>query len=622
LSLRPIDGRRRTEDDVLGNRALTRFDYCIIGSGAGGASAAHVLTAAGKNVLILEAGHNPYPGLDRPGPLPPTRHGSDELKYYVRSYLDQQALLEPRTFRQDDGSEGTIENDVNLLPKVVGGAFQHSGAAVPRFNVVDFRLKSTIDRLIADTPGLAVPGFGADSSSANFADWPYAYADLEPYYGEAELLYGAQGTTDNPFASWRSNPYPMAPGVPMYFNLLLADGARRTDLQGVVLSPHTFPQTVNSEYRDGRPPCIDCGWCNGFGCPNHAKGTPPVTTLRRALLSGRCQLRCNASVVRLQSRGGEVSGVEYVDGEGRHQVARADAYVLAASAIESAKLCLLSDPDGDGLGNSSGQVGRNLMFHFQTIVTGFLPQRIHGQRGRVNTHAMSDFRGVEPGGEAIRLFDVGGVKHAFLGGICEFSGSQSLPITEDGSVYTLQLPAAFGTRYGAPLKNALRDLPLGQHLFGLVMQAEDAPQLTNRVDLDHRYRDVFGLPIARITYRNHPYELSARAFYVPYMREVVRNSGARAISINGVDTYAFTAPCSPAAVGPPVTRHVFGTLRMGDDPATSVVDPHGRFHDVANLYAVDGSIFPTISGYNPTLTLIAASLRIAHGLAGTAPEAA
>lgn len=538
----------------------------------------------------------------------------------MRSYLDQQALLEPRTFRQDDGSEGTIESDVNLLPKVVGGAFQHSGAAVPRFNVVDFRLKSTIDRLITATPGLAVPGFGADSSSANFADWPFAYADLEPYYGEAELLYGAQGTTDNPFASWRSTPYPMAPGVPMYFNLLLAEGARRTDLQGVALSPHVFPQTVNSEYRDGRPPCIDCGWCNGFGCPNHAKGTPPVTTLRRALLSGRCQLRCNASVVRLQSGGGEVSGVEYVDGEGRPQVARADAYVLAASAIESARLCLLSDPDGDGLGNTSGQVGRNLMFHFQTIVTGFLPQRIHGQRGRVNTHAMSDFRGVEPGGEAIRLFDVGGVKRAFLGGICEFSGSQSLPITEDGTVYALQLPAAFGTRHGAPLKNALRDLPLGQHLFGLVMQAEDAPQLTNRVDLDRRYRDVFGLPIARITYKNHAFELSAREFYVPYMREVVRNSGARPISIDGVDTYAFTAPCSPAAVGPPATRHVFGTLRMGDDPATSVVDARGRFHDVANLYAVDGSIFPTISGYNPTLTLIASALRIAHALAGTAPE--
>jgi len=620
MGLRPIDGSRRAADDVLGNRALTRFDYCIIGSGAGGASAAHVLTAAGKNVLILEAGHNPYPGLDRPGPLPPTLHGSDELKYYVRSYLDQQALLEPRTFRQDDSAEGTIENDVNLLPKVVGGAFQHSGAAVPRFNVVDFRLKSTIDRLIADTPGLAVPGFGADSSSANFADWPYDYDALEPYYTEAELLYGAQGTDDNPFASWRSRPYPMRPGVPMYFNLLLAEGSRRTSLQGVPLSPHAFPQTVNSEYRDGRPPCVDCGWCNGFGCPNHAKGTPPVTTLRRALLSGRCQLRFNASVVQLETRGGEVRAVTYVDDEGRRQTARADAFLLAASAIESAKLCLLSDPEGDGLGNSSGQVGRNLMFHFQTITTGFLPQRIHGQRGRVNTHAMSDFRGVEPGGEAIRLFDVDGVKHVFLGGICEFSGSQSLPITEDASVYALQLPGSFGTRYGQPLKNALRDLPLGQHLFGLVMQAEDAPQLSNRVDLDRRYRDVFGMPIARVTYKNHPFELSARQFYIPHMREVVRNSGARPIAINGVDTYAFTAPCAPAAVGPPVTRHLFGTLRMGDDPRTSVVNADGRFHDVPNLYAVDGSIFPTISGYNPTITLIAAALKIAHGLAGTAPD--
>ena len=190
MGLRPIDGRRRAADDVLGNRALTRFDYCIIGSGAGGASAAHVLTAAGKNVLVLEAGHNPYPGLDRPGPLPPTLHGSDELKYYVRSYLDQQALLEPRTFRQDDATEGTIENDVNLLPKVVGGAFQHSGAAVPRFNVVDFRLKSTVDRLIAARkPGLAFTLGAMGSRQHNFYNDAFRRAGYEDAAREVQHLW-------------------------------------------------------------------------------------------------------------------------------------------------------------------------------------------------------------------------------------------------------------------------------------------------------------------------------------------------------------------------------------------------------------------------------------------------
>src|SRR5437870_8350146 len=98
----------RADDDVLGNRSLTSFDFCVIGSGAGGGTAAHVLTAAGKTVLVLEAGHNPFPGLDHRH-LPFPLHSNDELKYQVRDYIQQQSFLEPRTFRQDTTAEGTIE---------------------------------------------------------------------------------------------------------------------------------------------------------------------------------------------------------------------------------------------------------------------------------------------------------------------------------------------------------------------------------------------------------------------------------------------------------------------------------------------------------------------------------
>src|SRR2546428_1854735 len=114
-------------DDVLGSLSLTEpFDFCIIGSGAGGGTAAHVLTAAGKTVLVLEAGHNPFPGLDRPGHLPLPLHSNDELKYSVRDYIQQQSFLEPRTFREDTTTQGNIEADVNLLAKAVGGAVQHA----------------------------------------------------------------------------------------------------------------------------------------------------------------------------------------------------------------------------------------------------------------------------------------------------------------------------------------------------------------------------------------------------------------------------------------------------------------------------------------------------------------
>jgi choline dehydrogenase-like flavoprotein len=262
------------------------------------------------------------------------------------------------------------------------------------------------------------------------------------------------------------------------------------------------------------------------------------------------------------------------------------------------------------LGNSSDQVGRNLMFHFQTNVNGFMRERIHGQRGRAVSHGLSDFRGVEPGGAAIRVLDVDGVPEVHLGGICEFGGPQGLPITEDGSVFALDLPVGLGRRFGQGLKNGVRDAALSQHLIGLIMQAEDAPQLSNRVDLDPAVRDVFGLPAARITYANHSFERSARAYYVPLMKRVVENAGARGV---------FVAPSDVYFGDPPSSRHILGTLRMGADPAVSVVDPEGRFHDVDNLYACDGSVFPTSSGYNPTLTIIAVALRIAHGIAGSSP---
>src|SRR5581483_3164083 len=373
---RRVTAMARRHDDVLGAPSLARFDVCIVGSGAGGGTAAYVLTRAdaGKNVLVLEAGANPFPDLDRAGDLPPTLHSNDELKYAVRGFIDQDPFLEPRTFRQDATRTATLNADVNTLPKAVGGAFQHADCKTPRFNAVDFRLKSAVEALIGTTPGLAVPGFGADAGSASFTDWPVSYDDLEPFYVEAERLYGVQGLAGaNVYESPRSGPYPMPPGVPMYLALRLADGARQVDLfEYGKLHPHPYPASITSAPYDGRPPCVDCGLSSGFGCPNHAKGSPAVTALRKALLTGRCQLRFNCHVTKLVNDGGRVTAVQYVDGAGKTQQATADAFILAASPIESARLCFLSPtPAGAVLGNRSDQVGRNLMFHAQTNVNGF-----------------------------------------------------------------------------------------------------------------------------------------------------------------------------------------------------------------------------------------------------------
>ena len=600
--------RKRSDRDVLGEKSLTQFDVCIVGSGAGGGTAAHVLTAGGLKVLVLEAGPLTYDHLDDPKRDPVSLHSNDELKYEVREWIDPLGDLEPRTFRTSAAAAAALNTDVNQLPRLVGGAFGHADVKVPRFTKIDFRLKSAVEELLAATPGLAIPGFGPSASTANFADWPFSYDDLEPFYVEVEQLYGAQGDDSNPFASARSRPHPMPPGVPMYFALKLAAGATATQLYGRALTPHAYPGMQASRPYDGRPPCVDCGLCSGFGCSINAKGVPAVVSIRKALLSGRCQLRYNAHAVSLTLSGSKVTGVTFVDGDGAEQTAMANAFIVAASPIESARLCLQS-----GVPSTSGQIGRNLMFHLQTNVNGFAPERIHGQRGRAVTHGISDFRGLEPGGETIRVFPTSSGPQAWLGGVCEFGASQGLPITEDGENYSLSLLSGVtGTRSGAPLKAALRDLPLGQHLFGMIMQAEDAPQLTNVVDLDPTYKDVFGRPVARVTYANHAYELEARNFYVGTMKEVVTNAGAK-------PGLVFTTPCDIDLGGAPTSRHVMGTLRMGADPATSVVDANGKFHEVDNLYACDGSVFPTSSGWNPTLTIMAVAAKIAHAMAGTPP---
>jgi gluconate 2-dehydrogenase alpha chain len=602
---------KRKADRVLGNRKLTQFDFCVIGSGAGGGAATHVLTAAGKKVLVLEAGPNPFPELDRDGALAPGKHGNDELKYGVRNFITPFPELEPRTFRTSDAVEAAIHPDVNVLPKCVGGAWSHADMKVPRFTEVDFEMVTAMQRAKTRVPSLEVPGFFGDAGSANWADWPFSYAELEPFYVETERLIGVAGDESNPFGPPRSAPYPMPPHPDMYLSVILRDGATQTTFQGSALRPHKYPSSINSRFYPEarelqRPPCNQCGPCSGFGCPIHAKGSPAVTTLRRALLTGNCQLRYDCHVTRLVNDGGHVSAVEYVDGDGEAQTAVADAYVLAASAIESARLCLLSPtPGGAALGNASGQVGQNLMFHFQTNVNGFFPRRVHGDRGMAVTSGLAEFRGVEPGGAEVRVVDTMAGGRAYMGGVCEFAAPQGLPITEDGDVYTVQLPVA---GLGAGLKQLFRDMPLGQHLFGLLMQGEDAPQRSNNVTLDPTVRDVFGLPAPRITYKNHPFETDARAFYVPIMREVIANAGG---------TNVFLTPCDAVFGDPPTSRHQKGTLRMGVDPATSVTRPDGRFHDVDNLYCCDGSVFPTGGGWNPTLTIIAVALRTAHGIVGT-----
>jgi len=561
---------RRT---VFGNTSLSTFDTIVIGSGAGGGPCTYVLAKNGQKVLVLEAGPCHLDNLDDPDqPIVP-RFSNDELKIERRNFIEVHESIEPRTWRNTPADGDRIEaltGNVQNLPKTVGGGGLHADLKMPRFAPADFQLGS-----------LAIPG-------TSFADWPMTYAELEPFYAWGERIVGVQGVAGaNRFEGPRSSPFPMQPGAVMYGSTVVGQGLAKL---GYTMFP--YPMSVNSVPYNGRPACNDCGFCSGYPCPTNAKGSTAVTALRDALLTKNVQLQAETRVVKLvpNGAGNAIDHVEAIGPDGSRVTFKADRFVLAASPIEDVRLLLLSG----GLGNSSGQVGRNLMFHYQTIALGIFDERVHGYRGRTVAHGFADFRGspADP---------------TTMGGIVEISGG-GFPIGE-AAFYTRIITMLRAGRWdGALFKKLMRQSPGRDRVMVLVMQAEDAPQATNVVDLDPAIVDLDGLPVARCTYQNHAFEVNAGKFYEPKLLDVLEQSGARYMAI---------APRDPI----PSSQHIMGTLRFGSDAATSVCNKDGKFWDFGNLYASDGSLFPTSSGYNPTMTIVTLGLRVGAGIINPAsPE--
>ena len=212
------------------------------------------LTGAGRSVCVLEKGRNHLLALEPPfaslGHL-----SNDEVKFDRRHFLGPDPLLEPRTYRRGEvDGDRRFTGDVNNMPSTVGGAGFHADGKLPRYREVDFRLASEL----GPVDGAAV------------ADWPVDYDEMEPYYAEAERLIGVAGDhTGNPFAAWRSGPYPMPPGADMYVATLTGPAAERLGYH-----PYRAPTGANSVPYDGRPACNNCGFCAFYGCPDRGEGRP------------------------------------------------------------------------------------------------------------------------------------------------------------------------------------------------------------------------------------------------------------------------------------------------------------------------------------------------------------
>lgn len=546
------------------------------------------LAESGWDVVIFEMGPNYYSNLEGQGPFP-TVFSNDELKSQYRYFEQPDPLAYPRTFRQTTSQNAatTYVGDVNDLPNQVGGAFPHSDVKVTRMWDIDFKGLS----LLGPVPG------------ADMADWPFEYSELAPYYDEIETLIGVQGDVASIPAFVQRHqpqlkPFPMPPGAQMRSSTLLAAGAKRLGLQ-----PFYFPMAANSVEYNGSPACNNCGFCSGYGCPISAK-PGNLIMLRRALHTGRVQLRPQTTVTQVNYTGRRATGVSFVDAAGNAGGESADVVVLACSAVLSPRLALLSN-----LPDPYNRIGKRIMFqNFYDGFAIFLNQRVHPYRGRSCTQVVFDFN--DPDFRGARVFArLRGLPY-IRAGLCELGGSQN-PIAE-GKFYQEILGFLPGVQFfGRPFKELMRASLLRDRLAGVDCFATDMPYLTNSVSLDPTVKDLNGQPAARITYKIGKFERVSQEFFIPLLSAMCGASGAQ--------LYAAVPQSTANSIGgtaPPTGLHTMGGMQMGANPMTSVVDGDGRMHQMDNVFCSDSSVFATSGGSNPTNTIMAVALRTARGLTG------
>lgn len=526
-----------------------RAQVVVVGAGVAGMLVAYRLAQAGVRVVVLEAG----PSITRAEAL--TNYRNAVVRVPEAPYPDTPYAPRP-TVADLEGyyvQEGPVFFKSTYVRRVGGTTWHWLGTSL-RHLPADFQMQTRY--------GLAM-------------DWPISYNDLEPWYGQAEQELGVAGDSKQDLGSPRTRDFPMQPLPLTYLDKQVALAANQL---GYRVDP--TPQARNAVTYDGRPPCCGNASCVPI-CPIAAKYDATVHVRKAQALGVQVIDQAVVHFVEVNAEG-RVTGLRFKRPNGSEQRAEADLYVLAAHAIETPKLLLMSRTDAlpNGVANRSDQVGRNLMDHPVQLSWALAKEPLYPYRSPLENAGIETFRD----GDFRRE------RSAFR-----------MAIGEDGWSFPGTPPATLATDLigqgyrGTALVEQMNHQIARQIRFANLV--EQLPDPENRIVPAFDQLDAIGIPRPRIHYRLGDFVERAMAEARRVSEQVFQAMGATVIEHSEEHEGA---------------GHVMGTYRMGNDPQTSVVNADQRSHDHPNLFLVGSGVFPTVGTANPTLTLAALALRAAE----------